>query len=264
MSDLKLDHAVHYANDLDGCIKLFHEKGLAAFRGGSHTKWGTYNALSYFGLFYVEFLGIENLEFAKNPEEDNLLVDDALKFLPENEVFGRLALRTNNLEDVRRRLVNKGANVSPITEGKRMNAEGQLIQWRMMMVVGDFNGLAYPFFIEWNRPDEERFRTMTESGVIRSHPAGEVKIDSIWFTVSDPHEAASHWQEYFDFTPIKAPANNTAALSIGSQLVVFEKGNKNGLSKLVFRTNSPSLQGTSFRIGQGEYKFIADMERDKL
>jgi len=264
MEELKLDHAVHYANNLDDCIMLFKERGLAASRGGSHTKWGTYNALSYFGLFYVEFLGIENLKLAKNPEEDNLLVDDALKFLPGNEVFGRVALRTNDIDGVRVRLLNKGTKVSPITEGKRMNAEGKLIQWRMMMVDGDFKGLAYPFFIQWNSPDTERFQTMTESGVIRPHPAGEVKIDSVWFTVSDPHAAASHWEEYFGFAMEKEPANNTAALSLGSQKFVFEKGDKNSLSKLVFRTNSPSLQGTSFWLGLGEYKFIADMERDKL
>ncbi|CEG28208.1 VOC family protein [Bacillus sp. B-jedd] len=264
MSNIKLDHAVHYANDLDDCIKLFKEKGLTAFRGGSHTKWGTYNALSYFGLFYVEFLGIEDLELAKNPEEDNLLVDDAQKFLPGNEAFGRVALRTNDIEGVRARLLHKGAKASEIIAGKRMNAEGQLIQWRMMMIDGDFNGLPYPFFIQWNSPDEERFRTMTETGVIRPHPAGEVKIDSVWFTVSDPSSAAAHWQEYFDFVPEKPSANNTAALSIGSQKFVFEKGNKNGLSKLVFRTNSQALQGNSFGIGQGEYKFIPDMERDKL
>ncbi|RHW40750.1 VOC family protein [Neobacillus notoginsengisoli] len=256
MAELKLDHAVHYVNDLNHCINIFHENGLAASKGGSHTKWGTHNALSYFELFYVEFLGIEDIKLAKNPEEPNLLVDDALTFLPENEVLARLALRTDDIEEVRRRLLNKGADLSPITYGKRLNAQGQLIEWRMMMIEGDFNGLSYPFIIQWNGNDQERLRTMIESGVIRPHPGGEISLHSAVFEVSNPLETAAHWQELFTLSPVNMPSRNIAEHSISGSRIVFKEGHLNRLSKLVFRTNSTALKGTSLKIGQGEYEFI--------
>ncbi|GJM75605.1 hypothetical protein HMSSN036_78210 [Paenibacillus macerans] len=62
---LKWDHTVQYVNDLDTPVEAFAKWGLTAFKGGSHKFWGTYNALSYFGLTYIEFLGIEDRALAE-------------------------------------------------------------------------------------------------------------------------------------------------------------------------------------------------------
>ncbi|WP_053367390.1 VOC family protein [Bacillus sp. FJAT-27245] len=255
MAELKLDHIVHYVNDLDAGIQLFNEFGLAASKGGSHTKWGTHNALCYFGLFYIEFLGIERPEYAKDPEEPNLLVEDALKYLPGREIFGRIAMRTDNLDEVASSLASKGAAVTPIREGKRMNAHGQLIKWRMMMIDGDFNGLAYPFIIEWKGRDDERFREMSEAEIIKPHPAGDVVFGSAVFEVSDPLAAASQWQELFGFPCDIMGNGDSAALMLGGNSIIFTKGYKNNLSRVVFHTEAPALKGTSILVGEGEYVF---------
>ncbi|MNO63714.1 hypothetical protein D3C76_544260 [compost metagenome] len=99
MATMKWDHLVHYVNDLSKPIASFEDHGLVAFKGGSHKDWGTYNALSYFGLTYIEFLGIENLELAKATEH-NRVVKDAVKVLPEHEILSRVVIRTDNIEEV--------------------------------------------------------------------------------------------------------------------------------------------------------------------
>lgn len=255
MPELKLDHIVHYANDLDAGIQLFRDAGLAAFKGGSHTKWGTHNALCYFGLFYIELLGIERPDYAKNPEEPNLLVMDAVKLLPGQETFGRIALRTDNIDEMAASLASKGAAVTPIRDGKRLNAQGRLIEWRMMMIEGDFNGLVYPFIIQWKGSDEERFRSMSEAGIINSHPAGNVEFASAIFEVADPLETARRWRELFGFPFETARDGDSAVLTVDGKSFIFAKGNKNNLSTIIFHTNASALKGSSIRIGEGDYVF---------
>ncbi|WP_059171402.1 VOC family protein [Bacillus sp. FJAT-27445] len=255
MAQLKWDHVVHYVNDLDKGIQVFEELGLSAFRGGSHAKWGTFNALSYFGLFYVEFLGIERPEYARSPEDPNLLVEDAIKFLPAREIFGRIALRTDDIEAVAASLTEKGASISPIVDGKRLNAQGQLIEWRMLMINGNFNGLVYPFVIQWNGSDADRLKAMTEVGVIQPHRAGGIQVESAVFEVQDPIEAAAQWQQLFGFPPVEQQGDGSVILLTDGQSFIFEKGDKNNLTRIIFRTSSPNLIGTTLKIGDGQYVF---------
>ena len=58
MSSVQWDHTVHYVNNLDAVIAQLSQYGIRAFHGGTHPRWGTCNALSYFGLAYHEFLSV--------------------------------------------------------------------------------------------------------------------------------------------------------------------------------------------------------------
>nr|VUD34029.1 Uncharacterised protein [Raoultella sp. NCTC 9187] len=58
MTTLKWDHAVQFVNQPDEAIATFADHKLNALTGGRHPGWGTWNALSYFGLTYIEFLAI--------------------------------------------------------------------------------------------------------------------------------------------------------------------------------------------------------------
>ena len=58
MTTLKWDHAVQFVNQPDEAIATFAGQGLNAFAGGRPPGWGTWNALSYFGLTFIEFLAI--------------------------------------------------------------------------------------------------------------------------------------------------------------------------------------------------------------
>lgn len=58
MATLQWDHAVQFVNQPEAAIEIFAGQQLRAVAGGRHPGWGTRNALSYFGLTYIEFLAI--------------------------------------------------------------------------------------------------------------------------------------------------------------------------------------------------------------
>jgi hypothetical protein len=254
MATVKWDHLVHYVNDLSKSIEVFGENGLAAFKGGSHKDWGTYNALSYFGLTYLEFLGIENDELAK-ASEHNIVVRDAVKTLPEHEQLSRVVLRTDDIDQVAASLHAAGLSLSPILNGKRLDNEGRLIEWRMMTIDGDFEGLVYPFIIQWSGTDDERLERLTSSGVIKPHPAGQVDIKRAVFYVSNPAAVANHWGLLFGLAVTELD-NNTFILQIGDKSFVFKQGDENQFKQVVFETDGLTLKGKSIVLGEGEYVFI--------
>ncbi|MEK3942996.1 VOC family protein [Paenibacillus sp. FSL H3-0310] len=254
MATMRWDHLVHYVNDLAKPVELFGAHGLVAFKGGSHKDWGTYNALSYFGLTYLEFLGIENLELAKATEH-NLVVKDAVELLPEHEVLSRVVIRTDDIEEVAASLEAAGLSLSPIIDGKRLDNEGRLIEWRMMTIAGDFGGLVYPFIIQWSGTDTERVERLTSSGVIKPHPAGEVEIVRAVFHVSDPEAAANHWGTIFGL-PVTKSEDDTFSLKIGDRSFAFVQGDENQFKQVVFETDSLELKGKTISIGDGEYVFV--------
>lgn len=215
---------------------------------------GTYNALSYFGLTYLEFLGIENLELAKATEH-NLVVKDAVELLPEHEVLSRVVIRTDDIEEVAASLEAAGLSLSPIIDGKRLDNEGRLIEWRMMTIAGDFGGLVYPFIIQWSGTDTERVERLTSSGVIKPHPAGEVEIVRAVFHVSDPEAAANHWGTIFGL-PVTKSEDDTFSLKIGDRSFAFVQGDENQFKQVVFETDSLELKEKTIRIGDGEYVFV--------
>lgn len=256
MADLKWDHTVHYVNDLDEAVKKFRDKGLFAFPGGSHQQWGTANALSYFDLNYIEFLSVEDRERAAQVTDPNDVVKDAVKLLPENESLSRVALRTDNIEAIAEQLSKTDLVLSPIMDGKRHDVQGNLIEWRMLTIAGGFHGVPYPFIIQWNESDDQRRKKLTETGVIKEHTAGDVVIDHAAFHVDDPALVAYHWAELFDLPVADAEDSySKVVLRVDDYHFVFKKGDKNGLSQIVFDSESPELKEERLVIGGGEYIF---------
>ncbi|PWC12597.1 VOC family protein [Brenneria corticis] len=252
MAKLLWDHVVHYVNHLDEAIARFNENGLVAFPGGSHPGWGTHNALSYFGLTYIEFLGIRDADELSAAADKQLLCRELKHYLPQEQILSHLALRTDNIEAIADRLRHEGLQLSPILAGKRHDAGGNLIEWKMFTIDGDFQGLAYPFVLQWGNDDEQRLRQLRERGIDRPHPAGEAEIRSALFHVAAPQEVAAHWQRLFSLAP---DPDDAATLHIGGQRFIFREGAGNRLAAINLETDSPLLKGNNINIGLGEYRF---------
>lgn len=247
MSNIKWDHTVHYVNDLNEPEKQFNDAGIKAFFGGSHTQWGTNNSLSYFGLTYLEFLAVEDREKASTIEEPNQVIKDAVSQLPDHEGLSRVALRTDNIEDLRERFVAHNIEVSPVMPGKRYNAKGQLIEWKMMTISGDFEGLPYPFILEWKGTDEEREQQLKENGVISEHPVGRLELKEAVFQVRDPENTVKHWQEIFGFEHV-----SEQAIQLEDKQFTFKKSENVGLHELVFLADV----NQSIEFSGGEYRLV--------
>lgn len=253
MPSIQWDHSVHYVNDLDETIRYFSEHGLRAFRGGSHKPWGTYNALSYFGLTYHEFLAIEDQALAANTDHHNHVVRDAVRTLPTHQVLSRVALRTDDIDAVYQRLLAAGLAVAPIIDGSRLNAQGELIEWRMLTIGGHFRGLRYPFIIQWKESDSQRQANLERAGVIAPHPVGKVELTEAVFVVADPQAVAEHWHQVFGF-PL-TQENDAAVLAVADKRFLFREGAHNRLDQLNFQTDAAALRGQTLQIGEGRYAF---------
>lgn len=254
MASILWDHSVHYVNDLDDAIEAFAHHGLCAFRGGSHKPWGTYNALSYFGLTYHEFLAIEDQALAANTDHHNHVVRDAVRVLPTHQVLSRVALRTDDIDAIYDRLVAFGLSVAPIISGSRLNKQGELIEWRMLTIGGAFQGLPYPFIIQWKESDEVRQETLARQGIIAPHPVGHVALTEAVFSVDDPQAVATHWHQLFGF-PLSRE-HEDVHLQVEDKRFVFKPGSHNRLDQLNFLTDAQPLRGQTIKIGEGRYAFF--------
>lgn len=253
MSHYRWDHSVHYVTDLNTAIQSFGEVGLRAFHGGSHQQWGTHNALSYFGLTYHEFLAIEQRQTAELVDPDLSVIRDAVTLLPEHPVLSRVVLRTDNINQAADHLHAQGIHTSAIIPGKRHTQNGQLIQWQMLMLHGDFQGLSYPFVIQWQEIDAEREHSLRVGGALEPHPLGDAVIQQAIFTVPDPEQTAQHWHTLFGF-PVQN-ADDGVALLVQQQRFIFQSGKQSEFTAIDIGTSATHLLGKSIAIGQGEYRF---------
>lgn len=250
MTKLVWDHTVHYVNDLEHAKQTFAEQGITAFNGGSHKQWGTYNVLSYFDLNYLEFLAIEDRALAESAKKEipNEVVKDAVRLLPKYEGLSRVALRTDDIEAVRHRLIDHQINASPIMPGKRYDANGQLIEWEMMTIAGDFDGLRYPFVIQWSGSDEARREQLTENGSITEHPIGPLSAQAALYRVPNPKETVEHWAEIFSLEK-KAPT----VLVLDDKEFRFEQGSEAELYELIFK----GKRGQLIELSGGRYRVLS-------
>ncbi len=89
MATLQWDHAVQFVNQPEAAIQTLPTSSCGRVAGGRHPGWGTRNALSYFGLTYIEFLAISDTDELRAATDRFLLSRDAERLLPENEALFR-------------------------------------------------------------------------------------------------------------------------------------------------------------------------------
>ncbi len=126
MATLQWDHAVQFVNQPEAAIEIFAGQQLRAVAGGRHPGWGTRNALSYFGLTYIEFLAIADPDELRAATDKFLLSRDAARLLPENEALFRVALRSDDIDATYDQLRRTGVTVSPIVDGQRNDPQGNI------------------------------------------------------------------------------------------------------------------------------------------
>jgi hypothetical protein len=90
------DHLVWFLKEPEKAISSLKQRGLHVVKGGRHESWGTYNTLIYFGLSYIEFLGIENLSIAEKHGENRLITQIVEQLAKDGrEGPAKIAIRTN-------------------------------------------------------------------------------------------------------------------------------------------------------------------------
>ena len=197
-----LDHLVWFSNKPEDAINALESLGIYAISGGRHKKWGTYNSLAYFGLSYIEFLGIENLAVAKREQHNRLITHIVEKMFEEDgDGPARIAIRTDNIEALAEKFKEQGLTVYGPYPGERTTQEGEVLKWSLLFPEDPASKLKLPFFIQWEEADSVRLASLVEKGVVGQHAAGELKIESIGCVVSHLEETIAKWAQLIDGSP---------------------------------------------------------------
>lgn len=193
------DHLVCFYKKPEEAIPPLKQMGIHAVNGGRHEFWGTYNSLTYFGLSYIEFLGIENLSIAEKQEDNRLITQVVEQLSKENrEGPARIAVRTDCIEQLAVKFKEEGFTVYGPLPGQRVRADGKVIRWSLLFPENAANELTLPFFIQWEKPDEARFSELEEQGLIGLHNVGNPKFESVGFVVYNLDKSITRWGKLFN------------------------------------------------------------------
>ncbi|QOR67867.1 VOC family protein [Cytobacillus suaedae] len=207
------DHIVHLTQNPDQAMEAFKKIGFQAFTGGNHPNWGTNNCLCYFqDLQYIEWIGIKDIGVAKN--SDNLLIQQIFSdSTSSGEGFSQLAFRTDNMDELAKKLTSKQLKVIGPIPGSRKRSDGTTLNWSMLFIKDD--ECRYPFFIQWGEFNEVRQKNMAE---LMEHRAGKTAISTIHIQSPDSGVTLKKFAHLFD----EAQANSqNQSLQIGDVLLKF-------------------------------------------
>ncbi|QTD39649.1 VOC family protein [Sporosarcina sp. Te-1] len=189
---MKLDHVVYFTQaSPDAVVQQQANEGRYAVAGGRHEKWGTYNALLYAGNAYVEWLAVEEPRLAT--QVDHPLTRLLLYDLPAGDRWGTLCLSVEGIESFQEEVENKGFQTSGVLNAQRRTASGELKKWKMLFIDQPVSDeLPYPFFIEWEEPEEVRLEKLRREGALP--PGNEtLEIQECIFHVQDPLKETGEW-----------------------------------------------------------------------
>ncbi|NRD77818.1 VOC family protein [Bacillus sp. BRMEA1] len=192
---LSFDHLVCFFKKPEMALHPLTQLGIYTVRGGRHETWGTYNMLSYFGLSYIEFLGIENMTAAE-VQTENRLISHIVERLPQvnGEGPARIAIRTDHIDDLAESLKKNGFTVFGPIPGERVRTDGEVIRWSLLFPEIAGSGLSTPFFIQWEKPDHVRLAELKEQGLEGVHNLGEVRMESVGVVLRDLEETLPIWE----------------------------------------------------------------------
>ncbi len=145
-----IDHVLLPVGNLEDAARHMHERyGLQANPGGRHASGGTANYIVPLGFQYLELIAVVE------PSEirDSHLGARVRQAVGDGRTFVAWALRTNDLDALRAKLLGEGWELPPIAEGSRRRPDGQVLSWRTQDVEKRTGPTAIPFVIEWTIPD---------------------------------------------------------------------------------------------------------------
>ena len=194
----RFDHAVIAVADLERAIEAYSALGFDVSPGGRHEHRGTHNALIRFGgADYVELLGVYDPETAL---QSGLNGRTLAEFVGERQggLVGH-CYATDDIEAEADRMREAGLEMVGPFEMRRERPDGLALTWRLLVPEGIPWRRRWPFFIEWDAPDEER---LAVEGV-GDHPNGARSVSGVAVAVKDLEEAVRLYSILFDLEPFR-------------------------------------------------------------
>ncbi|MGN1402360.1 MAG: VOC family protein [Bacillus sp. (in: firmicutes)] len=192
----QFDHVVHFVESPEEAKEELLRLGLHAVSGGKHESFGTYNSLSYFGLSYIELIGVFDKSLAELKAEAPYSLRESIAQGGYVEALTRIALRSENLEAEAERFRALGLEVHGPTPMSRKRTDGSVLTWKLLFVGKPDEQPDLPFFIQWEQSDEDRKADLKKQGTMASHNLGEVALSSVGIAVHDREATVERWARY--------------------------------------------------------------------
>ncbi|MFL0362134.1 VOC family protein [Pseudobacillus sp. 179-B 2D1 NHS] len=189
------DHLVHFVEEPEKAIAFLKEKGIAAVEGGVHENRGTYNAVSYFDLSYIELLSTYDKELVRQTQHPKHSFLETVAEEQFTEGFSRIAIRTTDIEGAAKHFKNKGLTIYGPESFSRKRPDGSLVEWQLLYIGDPAGGMELPFIIQWQEEDAERKKELIERKVIQPHPSKAV-LSHVTFAVRDLEKKIGQWAEW--------------------------------------------------------------------
>jgi catechol 2,3-dioxygenase-like lactoylglutathione lyase family enzyme len=192
----RFDHAVIAVADLERAIEVYRALGFDVSPGGRHEHRGTHNALIRFGgADYVELLGVYDPERAV---ESGLNGRSLAEFVRDREggLVGH-CYATDDIEVEAARMRGAGLEIVGPFEMRRKRPDGRALTWRLLVPHDIPWRRRWPFFIEWDTPDEAR---VAVEGV-GDHPNGARSVSGVAVAVGALEEAVRLYSILFGLEP---------------------------------------------------------------
>lgn len=196
----EFDHLLHAVHNPEA-VRLDFERvfGLHTVAGGEHPQWGTYNALAYFGLSYIEWIGVNHREIASQ----TAFGQQVATRLQAEEGAVQFALRTSNIDALAAQWRAKGLPFEGPIEASRTRPDGHTIRWRMLFPQqAGATAFKLPFWIEWADGDNERIRDLRGNGALTRPVPPQLK--AVHCVVRNLSDFQQRWRTYFEFSFVEA------------------------------------------------------------
>lgn len=223
-----LDHIVHFVQEPKSMIEQTKKIGLHTVEGGKHEMWGTYNSLCYFGLSYIEFIGVFDETLLEKSAEIPYTLHYSYKKRNKENGLTRLAIRTTTIEQDAENLRDADFEVIGPDSFFRVRPDGSVLTWKLLHFGKRDLAFDFPFLIQWDGTDEERYEDLVNNGTIQKHPLGELHIDEISFQV-EKLELAKAWAEIFHFDTLES---NESYITLKAPNCTFKFNIENGKNEM--------------------------------
>jgi catechol 2,3-dioxygenase-like lactoylglutathione lyase family enzyme len=192
----RFDHAVIAVSDLERAIEAYRSLGFDVFAGGRHEHRGTHNALIRFGgADYIELLGVYDPDRAIHSGLNGRALAEFVRDR-EGGLVGH-CYAADDIEAEAARMRQAGLEVVGPFEMRRERPDGRTLTWRLLVPVDVPWRRRWPFFIQWDDPDEER---LSVEGV-GAHPNSARTVTGVAVAVRDIDEAVRLYSTLFDAEP---------------------------------------------------------------
>lgn len=175
------DHVVHVVKKPEQAVEYLQNEGIHAVMGGKHEMWGTYNALSYFDLSYIECIGIFDDALFEQAASEKYSLHASIA--QDKSGLSRFAVRTTTIEQDAEKFREAGFEVSGPTAFSRTREDGSVVGWQLLYIGTPTTKFACPFFIQWDEADDVRREALETQGVIAKHATGDLQLAELHFVV---------------------------------------------------------------------------------